>query len=71
MNLQTIRAFTRAIRYGSKYTYQTLPRVLIIWLDVAEDPDRAGNDVFAKINIEISRSIKIELNFAICVVQGH
>ena len=58
INLQTVRSFTRAIRYGSKYIYQTLPRVLTIWLDMAEDPERANNDVFAKVNVEVSRAIK-------------
>ncbi|KAI0720383.1 hypothetical protein C8T65DRAFT_736114 [Cerioporus squamosus] len=58
MNLQTVRSFTRAIRYGSKYIYQTLPRVLTIWLDMAEDPERANNEVFAKVNVEVSRAIK-------------
>lgn len=61
MNLQTIRCFTRAIRYGSKYTYQTLPRILTIWLDMAEefahvrDRDR---EVFIKINTEVNKAIK-------------
>ncbi|TBU47261.1 hypothetical protein BD309DRAFT_856414 [Dichomitus squalens] len=59
MNLQTVRCFTRAIRYGSKYIYQTLPRVLTIWLDMAEDPERAANDIFSKINAEVSRTIKL------------
>ncbi|RPD66901.1 hypothetical protein L226DRAFT_452477 [Lentinus tigrinus ALCF2SS1-7] len=59
MNLQTVRSFTRAIRYGSKYIYQTLPRVLTIWLDMAEDSERANHDVFAKINVEVSRAIKM------------
>lgn len=58
MNLQTIRCFTRAIRYGSKYIYQTLPRILTIWLDMAEDPARAESQVFAKLNPEIKRAIK-------------
>ena len=61
MNLQTIRCFTRAIRYGSKYIYQTLPRILTIWLDMAEefahvrDRDR---EVFIKINTEVNKAIK-------------
>ena len=58
MNLQTVRCFARAIRYGSKYIYQTLPRILTIWLDMAEDPERAANDIFVKINTEVSRTIK-------------
>ncbi len=74
MNLQTIRCFTRAIRYGSKYIYQTLPRILTIWLDMAEDPARIReqerapgreldreldkSDIFGKINSEVHRAIK-------------
>ncbi|KAI0751060.1 hypothetical protein C8Q80DRAFT_1099585 [Daedaleopsis nitida] len=58
MNLQTVRAFTRAIRYGSKYIYQTLPRVLTIWLDIAEDEERARSEIYPKINAEVQRAIK-------------
>ncbi|KAI1796128.1 hypothetical protein LXA43DRAFT_880633 [Ganoderma leucocontextum] len=58
MNLQTVRCFTRAIRYGSKYIYQTLPRVLTIWLDMAEDPAREKSEIFLKINAEVSKAIK-------------
>ncbi|KAI9068446.1 hypothetical protein FKP32DRAFT_1561636 [Trametes sanguinea] len=58
MNFQTVRAFTRAIRYGSKYTYQTVPRVLTIWLDLAEDSRACATDVFQKINEEVHRAIK-------------
>lgn len=59
MNFQTVRCFTRAIRYGSKYIYQTLPRVLTIWLDLAEDSETNGTDIFKKINEEIGRAIKL------------
>ena len=59
MNLQTIRCFTRAIRYGSKYIYQTLPRILTIWLDMAEGV-RPGDkaEIFKKINEEVLKAIK-------------
>ncbi|KAH9855081.1 hypothetical protein C2E23DRAFT_725567 [Lenzites betulinus] len=58
MNFQTVRCFTRAIRYGSKYIYQTLPRVLTIWLDLAEDPQTNSTDIFKKVNDEVARAIK-------------
>lgn len=58
MNLQTVRCFTRAIRYGSKYIYQTLPRVLTIWLDIAEYDEHSATDIFAKINVEVTRAVK-------------
>ncbi|KAI0375920.1 hypothetical protein BV20DRAFT_933352 [Pilatotrama ljubarskyi] len=58
MNFQTVRCFTRAMRYGSKYIYQTVPRVLTIWLDLAEDESTSATDVFKKINEEVSRTIK-------------
>lgn len=58
MNFQTVRCFVRAIRYGSKYIYQTLPRVLTIWLDLAEDPRTNSGDIFKKINDEVNRAIK-------------
>ncbi|KAJ3568764.1 hypothetical protein NP233_g5503 [Leucocoprinus birnbaumii] len=32
----TMRAFTRAVKQGSKYLYQTVPRLLTLWLDLAE-----------------------------------
>ncbi|KAI9000757.1 hypothetical protein BD414DRAFT_405932 [Trametes punicea] len=58
MNFQTIRSFTRAIRYGSKYIYQTVPRVLTIWLDLAEDERACASEIFQKINEEVGRAIR-------------
>lgn len=36
MNVFTVRAYVTAIRLGSKYAYQTIPRILTIWLDLGE-----------------------------------
>lgn len=36
MNVATMRAFSRAMKQGSKYLYQTVPRLLTIWLDLGE-----------------------------------
>ncbi|KAI0068558.1 hypothetical protein BV25DRAFT_1792048 [Artomyces pyxidatus] len=58
MHLQTVRCFTKAIKYGSKFVYQTVPRLLTIWLDMGQDSGLAQTETFAKINSEVSRAIK-------------
>jgi len=59
MNFYTIKAFSKAVMYGSKYVYQTVPRLLTIWMDVGEDPlasstDQAKkmSDMMAKVFVE-------------------
>ena len=37
MTIATIRAFARAVKQGSKYVYQTVPRLLTLWLDIGEN----------------------------------
>ncbi|PBK93781.1 hypothetical protein ARMGADRAFT_1100399 [Armillaria gallica] len=37
MNVNTVRSYARAIRHGSKYVYQTVPRLLTLWLDLGDD----------------------------------
>ena len=34
MNSTTIKCYGAAIRFGSKYVYQTVPRLLTLWLDM-------------------------------------
>ncbi|KAI0650476.1 hypothetical protein C8Q79DRAFT_901502 [Trametes meyenii] len=58
MNLQTARSFTLAIKYGSKYIYQTLPRVLTIWLDLAETDGTDVATIFHKINEDARRLVR-------------
>lgn len=60
MNYQTVRSFIRALGYGSKYTYQTLPRILTIWLDMADDRERCTSqygDSFQMISKEIAAAV--------------
>ena len=57
MNLYTVRSYATAIRVGSKYAYQAIPRLLTIWLDMGEDDTFANCDQFVKINGEIQRAI--------------
>lgn len=58
MNLYTVRSFAKAIKFGSKYVYQTVPRLLTIWLDMGEDKALAGSDVFKKLNDVVAKAIK-------------
>lgn len=37
MNLNTIKCFGEAIAHGDKYIYQTVPRLLTLWLDMGEN----------------------------------
>lgn len=55
MCLQTVRSYTKAMKYGSKYIYQTVPRLLTLWLDLGEDENIAKNETYAKINQEVKR----------------
>ncbi|TFK72010.1 hypothetical protein BDN72DRAFT_869695 [Pluteus cervinus] len=61
MNHATVRAFAKAIKHGSKYIYQTVPRLLTIWLDCGEDTaglQMPGNkEYFQKLNDTVSKAI--------------
>ena len=58
MNLQTVRYFSKAVKYGTKYIYQTVPRLLTLWLDMGENTALASGEIFTRINGEIARAIK-------------
>jgi len=58
MNLYTVRFFAKAIKFGSKYVYQTVPRLLTIWLDLGENGTLAGGDLFKKLNEAVAKAIK-------------
>lgn len=36
---QTCHYYLQALRYGVKYIYQTMPRLLTLWLDLGESAD--------------------------------
>jgi len=58
MNLYTVRFFARAIKSGSKYIYQTIPRLLTIWLDLGEDRNLSSGESFKKLNDTVAKAIK-------------
>lgn len=57
MVLAVIQEYVQAIRAGTKYIYQTVPRLLTLWLDMGEDKHHAGTDIFAQINNVVSEAI--------------
>lgn len=57
MNLYTVKAYAMAIRLGSKYAYQTIPRLLTLWLDMGEDTSLSQTEVFKSINTVIQEAI--------------
>jgi serine/threonine-protein kinase ATR len=57
MNFQTIKCFTEAAAYGNKFVYQTIPRLLTLWLDMGERKVPAENPLFDKINSVVANSI--------------
>ncbi|KIK53267.1 hypothetical protein GYMLUDRAFT_77511 [Collybiopsis luxurians FD-317 M1] len=59
MNLATIRAYAEAINLGTKYIYQTVPRLLTLWLDLGEDQRiPPGHATFTAINDAVSDATK-------------
>ena len=58
MNLQTVRCYGKAIRYGSKYIYQTVPRLLTLWLDMGENAVVADTEIFQRVNKEVAKAIQ-------------
>lgn len=65
MNVETIKHFSRAIQCGSKYIYQTVPRVLTLWLDMGEDPEANTKDLDVA-NYEVSKLIKTAPIYKVC-----
>ena len=59
MNLATVKAYSIAIRFGSKYAYQTIPRLLTLWLEMGEDANLSTSDVYIAINSEVEVAIKL------------
>ncbi|KAJ7581045.1 hypothetical protein C8J56DRAFT_793738 [Mycena floridula] len=58
MNLYTVKSFAKAIKLGSKYVYQAVPRLLTIWLDLGENPNLASNESFKRLNDVVAKAIK-------------
>ncbi|KXN89480.1 Protein kinase rad3 [Leucoagaricus sp. SymC.cos] len=60
MNSATIRAFARAVKQGSKYVYQTVPRLLTIWLDMGEETyhEKDLRDIVTKCHETAARAIR-------------
>jgi hypothetical protein len=66
MNLNTIRFYSKAIKAGSKYVYQTVPRLLTLWLDLGEDDPELKMESNQKINQEVSKAIEAIPTYKVC-----
>lgn len=59
MSLHTVRAYVRAIKHGQKFIYQTVPRLLTLWLDIGEHREMSEHKNYGYMLTEIERAIKI------------
>ena len=66
MNLNTIRYYSKAIKAGSKYVYQTVPRLLTLWLDLGEDDPELRMESNQKINQEVAKAIETIPTYKVC-----
>ncbi|KAI0080860.1 hypothetical protein K474DRAFT_1682349 [Panus rudis PR-1116 ss-1] len=57
MNFQTVRCFVKAMKLGSKYIYQAIPRLLTLWLDMAEASMNTKIDWFPKLQTEVTKGV--------------
>ena len=56
--LYTVRNYSKAIRFGTKYIYQTVPRLLTVWLHCGEQPEVYALDVFNKMNEVVASLVR-------------
>jgi serine/threonine-protein kinase ATR len=47
------------MKFGNKFVYQIVPRLLTIWLDMGEDPAVREEEYFKRMTAEISRAIGV------------
>jgi len=68
MILATIRAFSRAIKQGSKYVYQTVPRLLTLWLDTGENSslEKDHREIITKCNGLADKAIREIPAYKVC-----
>lgn len=66
MNTYTIRSFVKAIMNGSKFIYQTVPRMLTIWLDVGEDKRACQEDSYKKMTDVMAKAFKEAPAYKVC-----
>jgi len=66
MNLNTIKYYSKAIKAGSKYVYQTVPRLLTLWLDLGEDDPELRTEFNQRINQEVAKAIETIPTYKVC-----
>lgn len=72
MSLHTVRAYVRAIKHGQKFIYQTVPRLLTLWLDIGEHPEMSQHRNYGYMLIELESAIKTIPVYKACIDKhGH
>ncbi len=71
MVLFIIRAYASAIRAGNKYTFQTIPRLITLWLDIGEDSQLSQNDQFSTINSEVLAAVQTTPVYKVRFTETH
>ena len=57
MHAQTIVNYGRAASIGSKYVYETIPRMLTLWLDLVEKPKAKSHPYWTRIENAIAEAV--------------
>lgn len=69
MNLNTIKWFGESMLYGDKYIYQTVPRLLTLWLDMAEQQMNAPeNKELSKATVFLSKHVHEAPAYKVCLL---
>ena len=68
MNLTTIKCYAKSIELGSKYIYETVPRLLTIWMDIGEKtfPNDYEGANLSHISGIILRSFESSAKYKVC-----
>lgn len=63
---QIVKAYSSALNIGTKFVYQTVPRMLTLWLDIGEDPALSNTDAFGDIQQTLQLAIRKGKIYAVC-----
>ena len=62
-----VRAYASAIKAGNKYTFQTIPRLITLWLDIGEDSQMSQSDLFVTMNSEVHAAVQQTPVYKVCI----
>ena len=62
-----VRAYASAIKAGNKYTFQTIPRLITLWLDIGEDSQMSQSELFVTMNSEVHAAVQQTPVYKVCI----